>query len=224
VLVLLLYTIQCDTIKFENFDECDGNVTASNCNCIDTFDPICENEEKLHFSGCHAGCTDYSKETGKYSNCGTCGSKFPSATSGICESMKCDKLAITIVLFFLAIFSTFSNNPPAQMVMMRIVPPGQSANALAVNDLIYRVLGNIPAVPVWAAMIDNTCAHWNKDVCGTKGACSYYDNRQLSVVLLILGGVPKLLSFIMFSLGAWTLANGKYKSLGTKAYASESES
>ena len=135
--------------------------------------------------------------------------------------MKCDQLGITIVLFFLAIFSTFANNPPAQMVMMRIVPPGQSANALAVNDLIYRVLGNIPAVPVWAAMIDNTCMHWNKDVCGIQGACSYYDNQKLSVVVLILGGVPKLLSLIMFSLGAWTLANGKYKSLGMKPYVSE---
>ena len=220
VLVLLLYSIQCDTLSFENQDDCSSNGNATtNCNCFDKFEPVCENGEKLHFSGCYAGCTEYSKDSGEYSNCGVCGKTFTSVKAGICDSLKCNKLPLTIVLFFIAIFATFANNPPSQMVMMRIVPAGQSANALAVNDLIYRVLGNIPGVPVWAAMVDSTCKHWNKDVCGDQGSCAYYDNGQLSTVVLLLGGIPKLLSLLFFGFGAWNLANGEYKALGTKPYA-----
>ena len=94
------------------------------------------------------------------------------------------------------------NNPPSQIVMMRIVPPKLSANALALNDLVYRLIGSLPSVPVWAAAIDSTCLHRNKDACGVEGECGYYDNSQLSGLLLALSGIPKFLSFVFFMSGA----------------------
>ena len=96
---------------------------------------------------------DYSKETGKYSIVGPVDQSFHRQKRDL-ESMKCDKLAITIILFFFS-FATLQITPADGHDAN--CNSGPSANALAVNDLIYRVL-NIPAVPVWAAMID-TCAH-----------------------------------------------------------------
>ena len=127
---------------------------------------------------------------------------------------------LMIVIFFLAVFFTFMNNPPAQMVMMRSVPARLSANALALNDLCYRLLGSLPGVPIWAAMIDSTCVHRNKNACGVEAECGNYDNSKISVILLLLGGIPKLFSFMFFFAGSVWLIK-KMPGIANKLYATE---
>merc|ERR1712178_170289 len=65
--------------------------------------------------------------------------------------------------------------------------------------------GSLPGVPVWAAAVDSTCVHRNKNVCGVEGECGFYDNGKIAVLFLLLGGIPKLLSFMFFFLGSSVL-------------------
>ena len=110
---------------------------------------------------------------------------------------------------FLIVSFTFANNPPANMLQMRIVPPQYSAIALSLSDIIYRLLGNFPGVTVFSSIFDASCISYNEDICGKKLSCSYYDNTKLREYFSILGAIPKLLSFLMFLAATWTLL--KYK-------------
>ena len=200
VCVICIYAVQCDTLTFESRSEA---TCGNKCNCVDSFDPVCVNGKELHFNGCYAGCSSFDSEAGTYSNCTLCSSNTVAApTHGVCDGMKCNGMIPMLVIFFVAVFTTFMNNPPSQMVMMRVVPSHLSANALALNDLTYRVVGSLPSVPVWAAAIDQTCMHRNKNHCGVEGECGYYDNHKLAMLFLLLGGIPKLLSFIAFFAGS----------------------
>ena len=222
VSVLCIYTVQCPTLQWSNPKE---SSCSNTCHCIDKFDPICIDGTELHFNGCYSGCNDYNASLNLYSNCLSCGGNHSSSMKikhGACDSMKCDKMMLMIVIFFLAVFFTFMNNPPSQMVMMRAVPPHLAANALALNDLCYRLLGSIPGVPIWAAAIDATCLHFNVDECGNKGSCGVYDNGAIAIIFLYLGGIPKLLSVIFFMIGAWWLSS-KMSTLALKPYTEDKE-
>jgi len=213
--VLSIYVVQCPTLEFETREE---KTCGTSCHCLDRFDPVCFDEKIIHFNGCYAGCSEYTTNS-SYNNCTACGgnSSSSSVTHGVCDSVKCNQMGLMIVVFFGAVFFTFMNNPPSQIVMMRIVPPKLSANALALNDLVYRLLGSLPSVPVWAAAIDSTCLHRNKDVCGVEGECGYYDNSKLSGLFLALGGIPKFFSFVFFMAGALYLKT-KMSDLAEKKY------
>ena len=219
--VVLIYAVQCDTLSFEGRAEAE---CGEKCHCVDTFDPVCEGGDTLHFNGCYAGCSGFDEATGAYGNCTLCGGAgngtaafAQSPTQGVCDSMKCTAMPAMLIIFFVAVFMTFMNNPPSQMVMMRVVPPHLAANALALNDLTYRVIGSLPSVPVWAAAIDSTCMHRNKDQCGVEGECGYYDNGKLALLFLLLGGIPKLLSFLAFAVGSWYLSS-KMTDVAVKPY------
>jgi hypothetical protein len=163
IAVVSIYTVQCPTLKFSTREE----VSCGNqCNCVDSFDPVCVDDSTIHFNGCYSGCSNYDSITSAYSNCSACTSNAKSIKHGVCDSLKCNKMPLMIIIFFLAVFFTFMNNPPSQMVMMRAVPPRLAANALALNDLCYRAIGSLPGTPIWAAMIDSACVHRNKNVCG----------------------------------------------------------
>ncbi len=70
---------------------------------------------------------------------------------------------------------------------------------------------------MWAAAIDTPCMHVNKDPCGVEGECGYYDNAKLAMLFLLLGGIPKLLSFIAFYSGSHILSSQKPE-LASKPY------
>ena len=216
--VVGIQIVQCDTLNFATREEA---TCGDKCNCVDTFDPVCVDGNEIHFNGCYSGCTEYDQKTSAYSNCTSCSGNNTSPpktiSHGACASQKCDKMPLMIVVFFLAVFFTFMNNPPSQMVMMRAVPPRLSANALALNDLCYRLIGSLPGVPIWAAMIDGTCVHRNKNACGIEAECGLYDNSKIAVIFLLLGAIPKLLSFIFFASGSMWLSK-KMPELANKPY------
>lgn len=219
IIVALTSTIGCDSMAFDT----PGDVAcAKTCHCSDTFIPVCENDDEIHFSACYAGCTEFDKANGKYLNCTLCGgSNTTSVTPGVCPSKKCNTLIPFVLIMFAAILITFMNNPPSQIVMMRVVPVRVSASALAINDMIYRLLGSLPSVPVWAFVIDSSCLHFNVDTCGTvTKTCGYYDNRRIQWMLLLLGALPKLLSVLFFTMGARQLLKA-YPHLANKAYSED---
>jgi hypothetical protein len=203
--------ISCETNQVEVINAKCGNM----CNCANMYEPVCVGGDKLYFNGCYLGCTDLDATTGMFSNCSACGSingALPPNTEikqGHCESMKCNTILSFLIVMFMVVSFTFANNPPANMLQMRIVPPQYSAIALSLSDIIYRLLGNFPGVTVFSSIFDASCISYNEDICGQKLSCSYYDNTKLRQYFAILGAIPKLLSFLMFFAAAWTLL--KYK-------------
>jgi len=205
ILVVSASLIQCPTIKPETSSDIK---CGAKCGCLKTYDPVCIGH-KIHLNGCDAGCDQYDEQTMKYDGCTLCDTVVGDGikvTHGVCSELICKAKVPFLIVFFVAIFATFMNNPPSQMVMMRVVDERLQANALSVNDFLYRAVGSLPAMPVWAAAIDGTCIVWNYDVCGTMGNCGLYDNERIGTnVMLPLGGVPKLASFLAFLFGSIVL-------------------
>ena len=198
--VLMIFFIQCDTNAVETVNaECGGT-----CHCAQTYKPVCVGDEKLYFNGCYLGCTGLDTSTGLFANCTGCASNnvvlAPNAEvkQGHCESMKCKTMPMFLLVMFIVVAFTFGNNPPANMLIMRIVPPQYSAIGMSANDIIYRLLGTFPGVTAFSAVFDASCAKYNYDICGKKLSCSYYDNTQLRISFGILGAIPKFLSFLIF--------------------------
>ena len=50
-----------------------------------------------------------------------------------------------------------------------------------------------------------------------EGSCGYYDNRRIAFMFLLLGGIPKLLSFVFFMSGASWL-RFRMAAIGSEAY------
>ena len=177
---------------------------GESCNCVNTFDPVCVGGKKMYFNGCYLGCTGLDTKTGIFSNCTGCvdeNIRMPQNAEikqGVCEELKCQTLGIFLVVMFAIVQFTYTNNPPGNMLQMRVVPPQHSAIALALSDIIYRLLGNFPGVTVFSAIFDASCSQFNTDVCGNKLSCSYYDNNELRTYFAVLGAIPKFLSFVMF--------------------------
>ena len=198
--VLMIFAIECDTNAVETVNaECGGT-----CHCAQTYKPVCVGDEKLYFNGCYLGCTGLDTSTGLFANCTGCASNnvvlAPNAEvkQGHCESMKCKTMPMFLIVMFIVVAFTFGNNPPANMLIMRIVPPQYSAIGMSANDIIYRLLGTFPGVTAFSAVFDASCAKYNYDICGKKLSCSYYDNTQLRISFGILGAIPKFLSFLIF--------------------------
>ena len=103
-----------------------------------------------------------------------------------------------LIVMFIVVAFTFGNNPPANMLIMRIVPPQYSAIGMSANDVIYRLLGTFPGVTAFSAVFDASCAKYNYDICGKKLSCAYYDNTQLRIYFGTLSAIPKFLSFLIF--------------------------
>ena len=177
---------------------------GESCNCVTTFDPVCVEGKKMYFNGCYLGCTGLDADTGIFSNCTGCvdeNIRMPQNAEikqGVCEGLKCQNMGLFLVVMFAIVQFTYTNNPPANMLQMRIVPPQHSAIALALSDIVYRLLGNFPGVTVFSAIFDASCSQFNTDVCGNKLSCSYYDNNKLRAYFAVLGAIPKFLSFLMF--------------------------
>ena len=202
-----MYIVRCGTIDIHPISPPCGE----SCNCVDTFDPVCVGGKKMYFNGCYLGCTGLDTKTGIFSNCTGCvdeNVRMPQnadIVQGVCEGLKCPYLGIFLVVMFATILFTFTNNPPANMLQMRIVPPQHSAIALALSDIIYRSLGNFPGVTVFSAIFDASCLRFDTDVCGNKLSCSYYDNDKLTNYFAALATIPKFLSFLVFLAASITL-------------------
>ena len=205
ILVLCIATISCPTIQVQGFEEsCQGE-----CNCEESFSPVCFNNSETHFNACFLGCQEFDEATGIYSNCSsvaTCNNGTGTVTTGVCESQLCGLLTPFLALLFFAVFFTFMNNVPAIIVLLRSVPKVNGALSLAFNDVVYKLTGSIPGAQAFAAAFDTACLAFNVDTCGEARNCAFYDNDVIRYYFsFIFGGVGKIVSLFFFALSFYLL-------------------
>ena len=101
---------------------------------------------------------------------------------------------------FLLITFTFMNNVPMNVVLMRCVPTEYSGLSLALSDIFYKVLGDIPGGITLGVFLDQSCVI--KDyltdprTCDELESCAIFDAAKMNFYTSIFTGfVPKLISF-----------------------------
>ena len=72
----------------------------------------------------------------------------------------------------------------------RTIPSENKSLALAVQTLLLKLMGGVPAPIIIGTLIDKTCAVWQETESGT-GSCFVYDNEKL---------VQAFLGFRMFTM------------------------
>lgn len=78
---------------------------------------------------------------------------------------------------------------------------------MGIQNLIFRVLGTIPAPIVFGALIDKACIFFATSCGDELGNCSEYDSTEMRNYFIILAIVPKFCSFCMFFL-SWYYFRG----------------
>nr|XP_022328749.1 solute carrier organic anion transporter family member 4A1-like [Crassostrea virginica] len=99
----------------------------SDCGCSTAgFEPVCDVNQIVYFSPCHAGCRGVSVVNGSkiYEDCSCINSTAPSMTltSGECSD-RCALFYLFCVLLFFMMFLTFSTMSPTVTAMFRCIPP-----------------------------------------------------------------------------------------------------
>eukprot|EP00295_Goniomonas_pacifica_P016601 CAMPEP_0175865874 /NCGR_PEP_ID=MMETSP0107_2-20121207/33896_1 /TAXON_ID=195067 ORGANISM="Goniomonas pacifica, Strain CCMP1869" /NCGR_SAMPLE_ID=MMETSP0107_2 /ASSEMBLY_ACC=CAM_ASM_000203 /LENGTH=223 /DNA_ID=CAMNT_0017183339 /DNA_START=179 /DNA_END=850 /DNA_ORIENTATION=+ len=94
--------------------------------------------------------------------------------------------------------SFFLTNTPATVALMSVVPLGASATALAVQNIVYRVIGTIPGPIIWGALLDAACIV-EDDACDGSG-CHMYSTWTMRVMFAVAGLIGQLLSAFFFYL------------------------
>ncbi|XP_071804429.1 solute carrier organic anion transporter family member 4A1-like [Asterias amurensis] len=179
----------------------------SGCACDETADynPVCGDNNLQYFDPCHAGCTSYSADDGKFTDCacldatGNQTDSMLQATPGQC-SVDCGAvLPLFIVGYFLTMFFNFMPSIPGTNTVLRCVPDTQRSFALGVQWLFARLLGSVPGPILFGRVLDSSCLLW-QEKCGVQGACWFYDVRTLAWKLLLIAVGFKVVSFVFFTL------------------------
>eukprot|EP01006_Ploeotia_vitrea_P028795 TRINITY_DN61422_c0_g1_i1.p2 TRINITY_DN61422_c0_g1~~TRINITY_DN61422_c0_g1_i1.p2 ORF type:complete len:127 (+),score=60.36 TRINITY_DN61422_c0_g1_i1:154-534(+) len=105
------------------------------------------------------------------------------------------------MLFFIMFF-TFMNNVPSTTVLLRSLADQYRPLGMGIQNASIRVLGFIPGPILFGVVIDSTCKFFETD-CGSEGSCWEYDSTKLRTQMVLLGMIPKLVSFIWFFLSWW---------------------
>jgi len=121
----------------------------------------------------------------------------------LCESPNTcrRRLALFIVLLFLLMFTTFSNNVPGSQVILRSTELKERPLAMALNSTIARLTGSIPAPLLFGLGLDRLCLVHSSETCNG-GTCLLADNTRVKYLALIVSFVFKSASAI-FLLLAW---------------------
>jgi hypothetical protein len=85
----------------------------------------------------------------EYGECGCFGDADDAAATRTATTGYCDKgcdmaLKLFLVGLFLMLFSTFMNNVPASVVVLRSLSADDQSLGLALHSFVYRLLGAVP--------------------------------------------------------------------------------
>ncbi|GMI31172.1 hypothetical protein TeGR_g2479 [Tetraparma gracilis] len=189
--------------------------------------PVCYNKT-TYFSPCHLGCVDWDDDEKMIlaSNCsytvgrGNATDEFNPLDSpdspyhgeyivkeGWCPEQQCSSMGIILLLMFLYLALTFTNNVPMNIVMMRAVPTEMSGLSLACLDIWGKVLGDIPGTLIIGVLFDKAGLIQNLLTdpisCETMQSWAIFDIETLKFYMFVMNGVvPKVFSFI-FAVLAW---------------------
>ncbi|KAI6649660.1 solute carrier organic anion transporter family member 4A1 [Oopsacas minuta] len=170
----------------------------SYCGCEGTdYLPVCS-ERVTYFSPCLTGCPNAIDDDGYYSNC-SCLNRNVQAKTGKCTDDCTIEIAISSILFFLAVTLIFYNNIPFVKLTLRCVADKDRTIALGIQSFVFRLLGQLPGPIIVGTIFDLNCILWDETDCGNRGACLEYDSVSLkySVVALVFVGTT-LSSFFFF--------------------------
>ncbi|XP_052697071.1 solute carrier organic anion transporter family member 4A1-like isoform X2 [Crassostrea angulata] len=189
-------------IKQSGIQGLDANCNK-NCGCTTSaFEPICDSNQTVYFSPCHAGCTNVTFVNGEksYYNCSCISTpnntSVADAINGSCTE-KCQWFYAFCVLLFGIMFFTFMTMSPVVTAIFRCVPDNQRSLALGLQLLIGRLLGTTPGPIFLGYIIDSTCTIWQED-CGKTGSCWTYNKHDLGVRILIWWLALKVVGVIFF--------------------------
>ncbi|CAK8698296.1 unnamed protein product [Clavelina lepadiformis] len=183
------------------------NCSAS-CNCdvnVEDFDPVCGSDGLTYFSPCRAGCKSLdSRDQPLFDNCSCVGIfKFDSpnttdfyAVNGFCShSCSRGELLGFIGNFLIRVFVISLTFVPFSIFVMRSVRQNDKAVAIALKDIVAKLLGEIPGSLLAGKLFDSCCLFWSNEQ-----ACQLYDLDRLRVRYFMLNVIPSVVAVIAF----WT--------------------
>ncbi|CAM1312894.1 Uncharacterised protein g6121 [Pycnogonum litorale] len=156
---------------------------VENCGCdLSVFTPVChESTQTSYFSPCHAGCPTTAFKNSSFEVFDEC-SCLPSNSSasqvilGACPS-SCRSLVAFIVTLCMIKFMSASGQIGSFIVMLRSVPPKEKTLAISINATLISAFAFIPYPLIYGALVDSSCAVWEKTCSGT-GHCWVYDTDK----------------------------------------------
>jgi len=176
------------------------------CRCEDVaFNPVCVANGVMYFSACHAGCSSGQILNGSqvYGDCGCVSGKSllpglapQQAAADSCAS-DCGLLVPFGALMMVFVFITFLVSMPNVSATLRSVNPKDRGLALAIQNIMLRILGSIPGSVLFGVVIDQACVLLRSS-CGEDGACAAYDNKLMNWYLLGLMLSAKVVSALAF--------------------------
>uniref|UniRef100_K1QEF8 Solute carrier organic anion transporter family member n=1 Tax=Magallana gigas TaxID=29159 RepID=K1QEF8_MAGGI len=178
----------------------------SDCDCSTAgYEPVCDQNQIVYFSPCHAGCSGVSDVNGTkmYEGCSCINRTALSMTltSGTCSD-RCSWFYVFCVLLFLMMFLTFSTMSPTLTAMFRCIPPQQRSLGIGIQLTFGRLLGTTPGPIFLGAILDSTCSVWQES-CGAKGNCWIYDKWPLGIRLMLWWMGTKVVGFILLLIASF---------------------
>ncbi|XP_029355372.1 solute carrier organic anion transporter family member 2A1 [Echeneis naucrates] len=187
LLCIPLFFLGCPTRKVSevNHYQVEQYGCHNNCSCpVSAFHPVCGSDGIEYISPCHAGCTNFTKDSNStrgvkmYTNCrcisGSQSSAHPAPCPNGCPHLL---LPVLLIISLASLIACFTHNP-IYMMVLRSVPSEEKSFAIGIQFLLMRLLAWLPAPALYGIAIDSSCIWW-KRVCGKKFSCGYYDNNIL---------------------------------------------
>lgn len=184
---------------------------TSQCNAVcqcntDIFKPVCDANNTLYFSPCHAGCTAQIEE-GVYGNCSCLqvaeGQFYNTTVQKAGCRHSCDILYFFLVLLFILIGFNMIAVAPGDAVQLRCVPEENKTFAQGLKQMIVRVLGTVVGPVITGRLLDNTCQVWRQGCNGATLSCWLYDTYMMSTSAYVGVATTKILSILFCCLALW---------------------
>lgn len=222
LLCIPLFFMGCPTQKVSEVNYSQNGqqgLCYSNCSCPGSaFNPVCGSDGIEYISPCHAGCTNFTKDSNNtnrvqlYTNCrcisGGQGHAKPAPCPNNCKHLL---LPVILVISLASLVACLTHNPMYMMVL-RSVPSEEKSFAIGIQFLLMRVLAWLPAPALFGMAIDTSCIWW-KRVCGKKFSCGYYDNNILRNRYLGLQVGYKVMGVFLLAMLGWKVQRTQEYSL-----------
>ncbi|XP_044218439.1 solute carrier organic anion transporter family member 2A1 [Thunnus albacares] len=222
LLCIPLFFMGCPTQKVSEINYSQNGqqgLCYSNCSCPGSaFNPVCGSDGIEYISPCHAGCTNFTKDSNNtnrvqlYTNCrcisGGQGHAKPAPCPNNCKHLL---LPVILVISLASLVACLTHNPMYMMVL-RSVPSEEKSFAIGIQFLLMRVLAWLPAPALFGMAIDTSCIWW-KRVCGKKFSCGYYDNNILRNRYLGLQVGYKVMGVFLLAMLGWKVQRTQEYSL-----------